>query len=351
VKDGSLQKWNGTGWTNLFGDIVRVSGVNSSIAICSATGGIYKNDGVAWTLLCNDVVEDVSAISTGDFVAILAGSLCYYDPGTTSLVNIGGANLVNVSINAWWPDWDIVCTNTLGQLWQYTTALGWTQLNYPSPSYPSNLTLRITPGSSTAEYDRYILLCEKMLRDDLLTMNWRGEIVHSWEADLTKSLAALAADVHGKISGGSISGGVLTLDNGDYLMVPFYGPLPLSGEPGSACIELYVTATSGDAASCQIALETDLSDIMPIEHDALVPGRNKIYAPDLVGEGHVALGIKAGASGSISLSGIRGTVKRYVAASRVPYANPGEDFRIRVEASNVAQLKLLQLYYNHRYYY
>lgn len=352
VKDGSLQKWNGTGWTNLSGAITRVSGVNSSVAICSTPGGIYKYDSGTWTLLCNDVVDDISALSSGDFVAILAGVLCYYDQGTTALVSIGGGNLSNVSINTWGPNWDVVGTNSLGQLWQYTAALGWTQLNYPSPSYPSNLSIRITPGSSTAEYDRYILLCEKMLRDDLLTMNWRGEIVHSWGADLTKSLAALAADVHGKISGGSISSGVLTLDNSDYLMVPFYGPLPLSGDPGAAWIEVVISAIAGDEATVQVAKETDLSDMAPIDHDTLVVGTNKIFIPELTGEDHVAIGLKAGASGSVSITDLSASVKRYVAASRVPYANPGEDFQIRVETSNTAaQLKLLQLDYNHRYYY
>lgn len=225
------------------------------------------------------------------------------------------------------------------------------QLDQPIPEYPSNLRIRITPGSSTAEWDRYILLCEKMLRSDLLTMNWRGEIVHSWEADLTKSLAALAVDVHGKIRGGSISSGVLTLDNSDYLMVPFYGPLPLSGDPGAARIEVVISAIAGDEATVQVAKKFDLSDMAPIDHDTLVVGTNKIFIPELTGEGYVAIGLKAGASGSVSITGLLAAVKRYVAASRVPYANPGEDFQIRVETSGVAQLKLLQVDYNHRYYY
>jgi hypothetical protein len=349
AKDGSLQKWNGTGWTKLGGGIYRVSGVGSSKAICAAVDSVWCWDNGVWTLLASVFASDISVSSDDKFVAVVGGVVYYWDAGTSALVQIGGANIENVSINSWGPNWDIVASTTLGKLYQYTTAGGWVELVL-APAYTENISVRITPGVSTAEYDRYILLCNKMLGDDLLEMNWRGEVEHSWEADLTKSWAAVALDVHSKTSGGAISSGVLTLDNGDYLMIPFYGPLPLSGEPGSACIELAVSGITGDASTCQVAMETDLSDMAEIDHDTLVVGKNTIYVPDLEGEGHIAIGIKAGAAGSISLTGIKGTVKRYVAPSEIPSADPNEDFKIRIEATS-GLLKNARAEYNDRHYY
>lgn len=223
--------------------------------------------------------------------------------------------------------------------------------DYVSGSYVEDLSCRITLGSDEDAHDREIQLCEKMLRDDIFELGWRGEIWHSWDADLTKSLSDVSIDVHSKTSGGSISSEVLTLDNGDYLMIPFYGPLPISGEPGAAYLELQVTALTGDGATVQMALETDLSDMASVDHDALVVGTNIIYIPDLAGQGHVAMGIQAAASGSVSLSGVKGTVKRYVAPSNIPWADPEENFKIRMESTAGTQLTFLQVVYNDRYYY
>lgn len=223
--------------------------------------------------------------------------------------------------------------------------------DYVSGSYVEDLSIRITLDSSTAEHDRELALCEKLLRDDILEVGWRGEVWHSWEADLSKSWADVAIDVRSKTSGGSISSEVLTLDNGDYIMIPFYGPLPVSGESGAAYLELDVSALTGDGATCQVALETDLSDMATVDHDALVVGTNLIYIPDLAGEGHVAIGIKAAASGSVSLTGIKGMVKRYVAPSAIPWADPGESFKVRVESTAGTQLSFVQVKYNDRYFY
>ena len=183
-----------------------------------------------------------------------------------------------------------------------------------SSFWASNLSLRI----GYVEMDRYILLLESGLGHDLFELNARGQVTHSWEADFTQTLGELSERVHGKTSGGSISGGALTLDNSDYFMIPFYGPLPLSGDPGAAWIEVVLSAITGDEATVQIAKETDLSDMVAVEHDALVMGTNKIFIPDLMGEDHVAIGLKAGASGSISITGLSAAVKRYVAPSTIP---------------------------------
>jgi len=83
-------------------------------------------------------------------------------------------------------------------------------------------------------------------------------------------------------------------------------------------------------AAVQIAKETDLSDMVAVEHDSLVIGTNKIFIPDLMGEDHVAIGIKAGASGSVSITGLSAAVKRYVAPSTIPTIKKDETATIVV---------------------
>jgi len=217
-------------------------------------------------------------------------------------------------------------------------------------TYTEDLSVRITPGTSSAEHDRELILCKKMLRGDILEMGWRGEVYHTFDAQL-QSLPILSLDVHSKVSGGSITSGVLTLDNSDYIMVPFYGPLPISGEPKAAYLELTVDALTGDGATVWKATETDLSDAEEVDHDDLVVGQNTIYIPDVAGEEHLAIGIKAAASGSVAISALKGMVKRYVAPSKIPYADPDENFKIRVECTAGDRLRFLHICYNDRFWY
>jgi len=217
-------------------------------------------------------------------------------------------------------------------------------------TYTEDLSVRITPGTSSAEHDRELLLCNKLLRGDIFEVNWRGDVWHSFEAEFV-TLPVLALDVQSKLSGGSITSGVLTLDDSDYLMIPFHGPLPIYGEPKAATIELTVDALTGDGGTIWKATETDLSDIEEIDHDDLVVGQNTIYIPDVAGEQHLAIGIKAAASGSVDISALKGMVKRYIAPSKMPYADPDEEFKIRLECTAGSELRFSQVCYNDRYWY
>lgn len=217
-------------------------------------------------------------------------------------------------------------------------------------TYTEDLSIRITPDSSTAEHDRELVLCDQMLRGDIFEVNWRGDVWHSIDAQMI-SLPVLALDVQGKLSGGSITSEVLTLDNSDYIMIPFHGPLPISGEPGAAYLELTVDAITGDGATVWMAKETDLSDMEEIDHDDLVVGQNTIYIPDVAGEEHLAFGIKAAASGSVDISALKGMVKRYVAPSKIPYADPDEDFKIRLECTAGSLLRFSHVCFNGRFWY
>ncbi len=90
----------------------------------------------------------------------------------------------------------------------------------------------------------------------------------------------IVLDFHSKYSGGVIyTSGLLTLWNNEYIMIPFYGPLPISGEPGSAVIEFYVNSLTGDQPAVQVAREISLSDMQPVDHDDIVVGFNRIEIP------------------------------------------------------------------------
>lgn len=217
-------------------------------------------------------------------------------------------------------------------------------------TYTEGLSVRITPDSSTTEHDRELILCDQLLRGDIFELGWRGEAWHTFDASLI-TMSRLNLDVAGATSGGVISSGVLTLDNLDYVMIPFYGPLPVTGDNDSATIELIVDALTGDGATVQISRETDLSDIDEVDHDDLVIGTNIITIPDVKGEEFLAIGIRAAASGSVDLSGLKGMVKRYVAPAKIPYSDPDEDFKIRVECTAGQRLRFLQVCWNNRYWY
>ncbi len=220
--------------------------------------------------------------------------------------------------------------------------------------YVEDLNVRISPsGSST--YDRHIILCEKMMRRDLFEFGWAvpGGAQHSYTANLTNSLAVLDYDVHGNVSGGDLTSGILTLDNSDYLMMPFYGPLPVSGEPDAVSISAYVTAYSGYRGTVAVATETDLSDLAAVDQDPWVVGWNTIHIPDLAGKGFVAIGIKASSAGSISMSYLKGAVKRYVAPSKIPAAEVDESYKLRMECDSTkcTQLMYGEALINDWYYY
>lgn len=219
-----------------------------------------------------------------------------------------------------------------------------------SGNYVEGLTVRITPGTSTEEHDRELVLCDKLLRDDIFEMGWRGEIKHTWTMNTGKTWDEISRDLHRKTFGGAKSGNILTLSNGDYIMIPFHGPLPITGDSDAAYLEFEATSVGGDVVCC-VAQEPSLSDFTFVDHEDLVVGINKIYIPDLAGAEHAAIGIMAKAGGSISLSSLTGSVKRYIAPSKIPAADPDESFKIRVESTLGPVLKFLQATYYDRYWY
>ena len=80
-------------------------------------------------------------------------------------------------------------------------------------------------------------------------------------------------------------------------------------------------------------------------------GFNRIEIPGLEGEGHVALGLKAGNSCTVVLSELTAKVKRYLATKMLPWLDPGESGKIRVECTAGNKLKFLEVDFNDRYWY
>ncbi|MFA7164620.1 MAG: hypothetical protein WC124_02070 [Desulfoplanes sp.] len=161
--------------------------------------------------------------------------------------------------------------------------------------YVEDLSVRITTESSTTKRDRELALCDKLLRADLFELGWRGEARHTYDQDFGKPLSEISVDLHGLTSGGAWSANRLCLSNGDYLMVPFYGPLPVSGDAGAVSLQLDIESIGGTGGAVQVAEEIDLSDMSEVAHDDLVVGSQIIPIPDMEGKGLVAIGIKADA--------------------------------------------------------
>lgn len=352
INSSKLWRWSGTAWVDLSGVVKRIAAQSSTLVyVIASDDSTWQYDSGAWSEVDATAVTDIATGSDGSLVS-LQGGVAYYWSGV-AWVSFGGTNCSKIANTSAGHSWMI---NTSNEVWQFTGSAiyegSWAEFTATTIQYIEGLSVRITLGADTAAMDRKLLVCDRMLGDDLFEIGWRKrDVSHSWDADLSKTIANLAIDIHGMISGGSISSGVLTLDNSDYLMIPFHGPLPVSGEPGNACIELQVDALTGDGATVWAALDADLSDMAEVDHDDLVVGLNTIYIPDLEGETFVAIGIKAAASGSIDLSGIKGTVKRYVADGHIPWADPTEEFKIRVEAEAGSSLAFLEVDYNDRYYY
>ena len=233
--------------------------------------------------------------------------------------------------------------------------LGKTPISYihasGGSSYIENLSVRITPLSSAIEMDRKLILCEKMMRNDSFKLGWRGDILHSYSTVFKKSWGSISLDLHGMVSGGIQSGESVILSNGDYVLMPFYGPHLITGDPGAAELRFNVTALTGDAPECQIAFEEDLSDMDTVEHDDISIGENVIYPPDTSSKSFVAFGVKAGEAGTVTISELSGQVKRFVSMKKIPYADDNESFKIRVEAETGTLLNGLHVLYNDRYYY
>ena len=196
--------------------------------------------------------------------------------------------------------------------------------------YTDDLTLSILAADGATVLDQ-IELCDILMRGDHWRLDRWGRIEHYYQSDFAKSLADIAIDLHSIFTGGSISSGVLTLDDGDHFYMQFHGsgyPLPATED---CYIELWVSALVNDV-SVVAAFETDRSDWFEVDYDLKV-GYNRIYIPGCEGQEFVTMGVLAasGASNTISLSAFRGTVHRYIPYSKLLKIDPGDAFYLKLD--------------------
>ena len=206
-------------------------------------------------------------------------------------------------------------------------------------SYTDDLTLYVLAADGATVLDQ-IELCDMLMRGDHWRLDRWGRIEHYYQSDFAQDWADISIDLHGITSGGSISSGILTLDDGDYFYMPFYGsgyPLPATED---CYIELWVSALANDV-SVVAAFETDRSDAFEIDYDLKV-GYNRIYIPGCEGQDFVCIGVLAtsGATNSISLSAFRGTVHRYIPYPRLLKIDPGDAFYLKLDDASGSNKKL-----------
>ena len=192
-----------------------------------------------------------------------------------------------------------------------------------------------------------ILVCTKMMRNDRLEFNRWGEVRHQYSTNFPMIYAELQKDLQGSGfmnygTGGSIGLNALHLGNNGKIIMPFWGPLPISLPP---YLEVWVTAITGTPI-VQSGNASDLSDLAGWSH-TLQLGYNKIYAPLNTGMSDVFFGITTGAGDAITISSIKGVVNRYVAPSSMYLPDPGATFAFVVAGYSGGSL-LNQLQYNYR---
>lgn len=206
-----------------------------------------------------------------------------------------------------------------------------------SLGYTDDLTLSVLAADGATVLDQ-IELCDILMRGDHWRIDRWGRIEHYYQSDFAQTWADIAIDLHSHVLGGVLSGNILTIDNGDYFHMHFYGsgyPLPATED---CYIELWVSALTGESFVLT-AFETDESDWSTIDYDLKV-GYNKIYIPGCEGKDFVLMGVGTDAGASISLSGFRGTVHRYIPYSRLLKIDPGDAFYLKLDDAAGSNKKL-----------
>lgn len=203
--------------------------------------------------------------------------------------------------------------------------------------YTDDLTLSVLAADGATVLDQ-IELCDILMRGDHWRIDRWGRIEHYYQSDFAQTWSDIAIDLHSHVLGGALSGNILTIDNGDYFHMHFYGsgyPLPATED---CYIELWVSALTGESFVLT-AFETDESDWFTIDYDLKV-GYNKIYIPGCEGKDFVLMGVGTDAGASISLSGFRGTVHRYIPYSRLLKIDPGDAFYLKLDDASGSNKKL-----------
>ena len=189
---------------------------------------------------------------------------------------------------------------------------------YVAPDYVADLQFSID------EYE--VALISHCMRGGRFLLDRWGNCKYSYETSFKKIYTEQQIDLGGSTfldygTSGSLTTEALTLGANGKIIVPFYGPLLVSGCPH---LSIEVEALAG-APEVEIAYSSDLSDLEAIDCDALQLGTNEIDFPeDSLGEAFAAIGITTGAGASVTLSHLEASVDKYVGVKDLPTIDPGE---------------------------
>lgn len=148
------------------------------------------------------------------------------------------------------------------------------------PFYCTNFT--VSCGSQS------VLLCRKLLANDLFEVDRFGNVEHSYENDFDCTVEKLQKDLHGPVFVEDVttSNGKMTVAGEAKFLMSFLGPLKISGEKPYLEMDIYsigqyppkLIAYGGVAGT--IELDTSL----------LHTGRNRIYIPGFEGQENLYVG-------------------------------------------------------------
>lgn len=199
---------------------------------------------------------------------------------------------------------------------------------------------------------RTIRLIDSMIRGDRFVVDRYGNVRHSFKTQMEQVYTKLQTSVGGSSYlnygvAGTCAYQSLFLNTGGKMLIPFYGPLPVSSGR-SPQLKFYVTQKSG---SPTVAYSTapGLADLEDTEHE-IVLGWNVVDIPEVQGEEFIAFGLDTTA-GQVTISYLEATVDRYLAD--IPTAEPGEEIEITVQDGEFSShcLKALHMVYRDGYYF
>jgi len=146
--------------------------------------------------------------------------------------------------------------------------------------YVEDLKLTFTPTGGSA---RDILLCSKMMTDDIFEVDRFGDVEHSYENDFDCTFSKLQSDLHSATYCAycSITDEKLTISGEGRCVFPFYGPLPLSAE--RPYLDFDVVSIGEYAPKIVAGVLSDLSDLTEIVTDLHI-GTNRVHIPGYEGQ-------------------------------------------------------------------
>ena len=191
-------------------------------------------------------------------------------------------------------------------------------------------------------------LCDQLLRGDSFELDRYGSARHIYETDFPKLYSEQQIDLLGSTycdygTGGSITHEELYITNSGKILIPFFGPLAVSGNPA---LEFEVLQYTGEPV-VSYGFDASLEDIEEVDY-TIIDGKNTVGIPNAEGEDFVFFGITTDDTASIKLKNIKGTVDRYLSIDDLPYAEPGDSFTIGISDGEFSSHSLRELYISYR---